>query len=125
MYEIMSLKIELQMSTLAPSQVCSGFHIPDIFSWPILRLEGGNQKRAKRKFSMAPIRIGFLGLSKTGWATTAHIPYLSTSPKFKIVAICNSSMQSAREAVDLYKLPADTATYGDPEGLDLLFSLIP
>jgi predicted dehydrogenase len=65
---------------------------------------------------MAPIRIGFIGLSKTGWATTAHIPYLSSSSKFKIVAICNSSVQSAREAVELYKLPADTATYGDPEG---------
>lgn len=65
---------------------------------------------------MAQIRIGFIGLSKTGWAITAHIPYLSTSPKFKIVAICNSSVQSAREAVELYKLPAGTAAYGDPEG---------
>lgn len=66
---------------------------------------------------MSPIRIGFIGLSKTGWATTAHIPYLLSTPKFKIVAICNSSVQSAREAVQLYKLPAETRTYGDPEGL--------
>jgi predicted dehydrogenase len=69
---------------------------------------------------MTPIGIGFIGLSKTGWATTAHIPYLSSSSKFKIVAICNSSVQSAREAVELYKLPAETASYGDPDDAELL-----
>jgi len=65
---------------------------------------------------MAPIRVGFLGLSKSGWAPGAHLPYLRDSDKYEIVAICNSSVESSQEAIRLYSLPFSTKAYGDPEG---------
>jgi predicted dehydrogenase len=65
---------------------------------------------------MAPIRVGFLGLSKSGWAPGAHLPYLQESLDYEIVAICNSSVESSKEAIKLYSLPATTKAYGDPEG---------
>ena len=65
---------------------------------------------------MAPIKVGFLGLSKSGWAPGAHLPYLQASPDYEIVAICNSSVESSKEAIKLYKLPESTKAYGDPEG---------
>lgn len=74
------------------------------------------------KFIMAPstpIRVGILGLSKTGWASTAHLPYLLSSKgleKYQIVAVCNSSETSAREAIKLYGLSDKTKAYGDPDG---------
>jgi predicted dehydrogenase len=74
----------------------------------------------KIKMKMVPVQVGIIGLSKTGWAISAHLPYLlskSGREKYQIVAICNSSAQSAREAIELYKLPDSTRAYGDPEGL--------
>jgi predicted dehydrogenase len=65
---------------------------------------------------MAPIRVGFLGLSKAGWARGAHLPYLKASPDYEIVAICNSSVESSKDAIKLYSLPETTKAYGDPEG---------
>lgn len=72
---------------------------------------------------MAPIRIGFIGLSSsatTQWASRAHLPYL-LSPrgreKYQIVALLNSSVESARAAIAQYGLPAETRAYGDPEAL--------
>jgi predicted dehydrogenase len=46
---------------------------------------------------MPPIRIGFLGLSKSGWAPGTHLPYLQKSDKYKIVAICNSPISSSQK----------------------------
>ncbi|KAF4635515.1 hypothetical protein G7Y89_g2571 [Cudoniella acicularis] len=66
---------------------------------------------------MAPTRVGFLGLSKSGWAPGAHLPYLKSSPDYEIVAVCNSSVQSAQEAIKLYGLADSTKAYGDPEEL--------
>jgi predicted dehydrogenase len=71
---------------------------------------------------MAPIRIAFIGLSKVGWAPNAHLPYILASPDYEIVAICNSSIESSKEAIKLYKLAASVKAYGDPEGLFLLSS---
>lgn len=72
---------------------------------------------------MAPIRLGIIGLSATNpssWATTAHLPYL-LSPRgkaqYKIVALCNSSIASARSAVEMFQLPPDTRAYGNPNDL--------
>lgn len=70
---------------------------------------------------MAPIRVGFLGLSKSGWAPGAHLPYLKESDKYQIVAICNSSVESSEAAIELYNLPSTTKAYADPEGA--LFSI--
>jgi len=66
---------------------------------------------------MAPIRVGFLGLSKSGWAPNAHLPFLKISPDYEIVALCNSTVQSAKEAITLYNLPDTVKAYGDPQDL--------
>ncbi|KAH6655943.1 hypothetical protein BKA67DRAFT_534850 [Truncatella angustata] len=72
---------------------------------------------------MAPIRLGIIGLSATNlgsWAGAAHLPYL-ISPRgqaqYKIVALCNSSVESARSAIEKFQLPADTRAYGSPNDL--------
>jgi predicted dehydrogenase len=73
---------------------------------------------------MAVIRVGIIGLSNAGtgasWAASAHLPYLRKSPHYRIVALLNSSVNSASSAIKHYNLPAETKAYGDPQGM--LFS---
>lgn len=66
-----------------------------------------------------PIRIGIIGLStKPGaWATLAHLPRLAISPNYKIVALCNSTLESTKAAIKAHNLPADTKAYDTYEGL--------
>jgi predicted dehydrogenase len=85
------------------------------FNPNLLQFQGKLSKN-NESTSMAPIRVGFLGLSKTGWAPGAHLPYLKASPDYEIVAICNSSVASSEEAIKLYSLPATTKAYGNPQG---------
>ena len=67
---------------------------------------------------MAPIRIGILGLSKSGgWAVNAHLPYLKDTPRYIIAAVCNSSKESAEEAIKHFGLPSGTKPYGSPKEL--------
>jgi hypothetical protein len=71
--------------------------------------------------TIAPIRVGLIGVSSsdtagTNWAGTAHLPYLKASPHYKIVALLNSSAESAKEAIRKYELPSGTKAYGDPAG---------
>jgi len=67
---------------------------------------------------MAPIRIGLIGLSATGsWASQAHLPYLKESSKYTIVALCNTSVQSAQAAIAKHDLPASTKAYGSYKDL--------
>jgi predicted dehydrogenase len=72
---------------------------------------------------MALIRIAIIGLSasaKAAWASQAHLPYLLSDrgrSKYEIVALCNSSVEAAKKAVEIYGLPPATRTYGDPEAL--------
>ena len=66
---------------------------------------------------MASIKVGFIGRGATsGWAERAHLPYLKESGKYEIVALCNSSVESAEAAIEPYGLPSSTKAYGDPEG---------
>ena len=71
--------------------------------------------------NMAPIRVGIIGLSakaSTSWASRAHLPYLvASNGKYEIKALCNSSVDAARAAVNAYKLPSSTKAYGDPQAL--------
>lgn len=60
---------------------------------------------------MAPIRLGIVGLSKRGWARTAHLPYLSKSPHYEIVALVNSSIESSKAAIQELELPPETKAY--------------
>lgn len=72
-----------------------------------------------------PIRVGFIGLASSekalyagAWGKNAHLPYLKKSEYFTIIALCNSSQESAKKAIELYGLDADKVkTYGDPESL--------
>ncbi|KAH6877107.1 hypothetical protein B0T10DRAFT_552224 [Thelonectria olida] len=72
---------------------------------------------------MAPIRTAIVGLSasaKTSWASLAHLPYL-LSPrgrsKYEIVALLNSSVEAAQNAIKHFNLPKETKAYGDPQAL--------
>ncbi|KAF4340836.1 transcription co-repressor GAL80 [Fusarium beomiforme] len=72
---------------------------------------------------MAPIRTAIVGLSssaKTSWASRTHLQYL-TSPhgrsKYQIVALQNSSVEAAKNAISHYNLPPETKAYGTAEDL--------
>jgi predicted dehydrogenase len=77
---------------------------------------------------MSPIRVGLIGLSGAppdeyegvSWTPNAHLPYLKASPDYEIVALLNSSVESAKAAIDRYELPPSTKAYMKPEGLSLL-----
>lgn len=73
---------------------------------------------------MSPIRVGFIGLSTnskgTSWATKAHLPYLQSEQgkkHYEIVALCNSSIDSAKKSIKEFKLPESTKSYDAPEDL--------
>lgn len=58
--------------------------------------------------------VGIIGLSaESSWAVNAHLPYLSKSERYKIVAVCNSSEASSLAAIKAHKLDADTKAYDD------------
>lgn len=65
---------------------------------------------------MAPIKVGFIGLGANGWARGAHTPYLKSGGKYQIVAVQNTSVESARKTIELEGLPAETKAYGSPDG---------
>lgn len=69
------------------------------------------------------IRVALIGLSAravTSWAAEGHLTYL-LSPiglkHYSIVALLNSSVDSAMAARDTFSLPSSVKTYGDPEVL--------
>lgn len=72
---------------------------------------------------MAPIRLGIIGLSGTNlssWASVAHLPYLLSSrgrAQYQIVALCNSSIESARQAIETFQLSPGTRMYDSPADL--------
>lgn len=73
---------------------------------------------------MSPTRIGLIGLSALSdvitpgvWAGLVHLPYLQSSPEYEVVALCNTSVDSARRAIALHKLSDTTKAYGSPEDL--------
>jgi predicted dehydrogenase len=71
---------------------------------------------------MSPIRLGIIGLSANldSWAGAAHLPYLISphgKAHYKIVALCNSSIESARSAIETFGLPTDIRAYGNPSDL--------
>jgi predicted dehydrogenase len=73
---------------------------------------------------MAPIRVGLLGLSDAkhmmragAWAVFAHLPALRALPNYEIVAISNSTVESARRSIAANGLPDTTKAYGSAEDL--------
>jgi len=67
---------------------------------------------------MAPIRVGFLGLSAAGgsWALKSHLPYLTSTSKYTITGVCNSSQESSQKAIDTHGLK-EAKAYGSPAEL--------
>lgn len=73
---------------------------------------------------MSPIRVGLIGLSSEPaglgqgkWGVSAHLASLRPSPHYEIVAVCNSSIESARRSIEYHKLPSSVKAYGSPEDL--------
>ncbi|CAG9978544.1 unnamed protein product [Clonostachys byssicola] len=74
---------------------------------------------------MAVTRVGLVGLiSKKpeglgphAWAAFALLPVFLHSPDYELVALCNSSLESARRAIEAYELPSSVKAYGNPEDL--------
>ncbi|KAI1111798.1 oxidoreductase [Nemania sp. NC0429] len=78
---------------------------------------------------MAPIRVGIIGLRampedlsavmQVGyWAAIAHLPALKALPEdYEIVAVCNSSVESATKAIKQYGLSESTKAYGNAQDL--------
>ena len=70
---------------------------------------------------MAPIRLGFIGLSSTGWAAAALVPPLLhplLSDKYTITAICTSSERSAATTAEKYskQFGREIKAYFGPDG---------
>ncbi|KAF1963584.1 NAD-P-binding protein [Byssothecium circinans] len=67
---------------------------------------------------MAPIKVGFIGLSSNqSWSVWAHLPYLKNTTKYEVVALCNSSVDAAKAAIKAHGLPSTVKAYGNPEGI--------
>ncbi|TFB01578.1 Galactose/lactose metabolism regulatory protein GAL80 [Trichoderma ghanense] len=73
---------------------------------------------------MAPIKVGIIGLGATGpaigpgaWAVAAHLASLAPSPNYDVVAVCNSSVESAQRSIAYHKLSPTTKAYGKPEDM--------
>ena len=69
------------------------------------------------------IKVGIIGLSAsknlrgTSWASLAHLPYLLKSPRYEIVAVQNTSEESAKKAIEQFELPGIVKAYGTAEGI--------
>jgi len=69
---------------------------------------------------MAPIRVGIIGLGTTtnlaltgSWGVFAHLRSLQGLPgAYEVVAIANSSVESAQRSIDAHKLSSSTKAYG-------------
>ncbi|KAF6818013.1 oxidoreductase family protein [Colletotrichum sojae] len=73
---------------------------------------------------MSPIRVGIIGLSAKSsdealgaWAVKSILPSLRNSPKYEVVALCNSSLEAAQRSIEFHDLPKETRTYDNPESM--------
>jgi predicted dehydrogenase len=73
---------------------------------------------------MAPIRIGLIGLNANikpgsfgGQWGIIHLAALKASPHYQLVAICNSSVESAKRAIATHELGEHIRAYGSPEDI--------
>lgn len=74
---------------------------------------------------MAPTRVGLIGLAPIdvlepiggNWGVISHLKPILESPQYDIVAVCNSSVESACKSIEFHKLPDTVKAYGNPEDL--------
>lgn len=72
---------------------------------------------------MSPIRVGIIGLgavvkegfSRGTWGLQ-HVKSLTASPHYEIVAVCNSSVESAQKSIGVHKL-TNAKAYGSAEDI--------
>ncbi|KAM6510957.1 transcription regulator gal80 [Fusarium solani] len=67
-----------------------------------------------------PIPVGFVGLSSKpewSWAVAAHLPYFAQSTNYKIAALQNSSVETAKKAIEVHKLGDDVHAHGDVQSI--------
>ncbi|RAL60120.1 hypothetical protein DID88_000745 [Monilinia fructigena] len=73
---------------------------------------------------MSPIRVGVIGVGTPSpsqpaasgtWGALTHLPALRESPRYKIVAIANSTVESAKTSIAFHKLDAEVKAYGSAE----------
>ncbi|PNP37668.1 hypothetical protein TGAMA5MH_10436 [Trichoderma gamsii] len=70
---------------------------------------------------MPQIKVGLVGLSsrsKSQWGPMSHLPYFLSArgkEKFQVVAVQNSSAESAQQAIKDFGLPPTARAYGNPE----------
>lgn len=71
---------------------------------------------------MAPIRVGLIGLgpkSSEGYTPgewgVQHKNAILKSPHYELVAVCNSSVESAQKSITSHGLPDTVKAYGSPE----------
>ena len=75
--------------------------------------------------TMAPIRVGLIGLGCVnehtmlgGWGVNAHLRSIQALPnEYKVVAVANSTVESAQKSIEFHKLPAGTKAYGNPDDI--------
>lgn len=51
------------------------------------------------------------------WGVVSFLPTFVNSPDYEIVAVCNSTVASALQAIETHKLPTTTKAYGSPNDL--------
>lgn len=73
---------------------------------------------------MAKIRVGLIGLGTSSermtagtWGVTAHLRPLQALADYEIVAVANSTTDSARRSIEHHGLPVETKAYGSPEDI--------
>ena len=73
---------------------------------------------------MPPIRVGLIGLAATtdisltgAWGVNAHLRSIQCLDDYELVAVANSSVESAQKSIDYHELPSSTKAYGSPEDI--------
>ncbi|KAI1289019.1 oxidoreductase [Xylaria venustula] len=81
---------------------------------------------------MSPVRVGIVGMKSRPaglsedqlsrvpglWAGNAHLPSLLYMPQdYEVVAVCNSSIESANKAIETFGLKESVKAYANPDDL--------
>jgi len=73
---------------------------------------------------MVPIRVGLIGLNsvntggiRAGEWGIQHLNSIQSSPHFELIAVCNSTIESAQRAIEFHNLPSSVKPYGSAEDL--------
>ncbi|KAI9151536.1 Galactose/lactose metabolism regulatory protein GAL80 [Paramyrothecium foliicola] len=73
---------------------------------------------------MAPVRVGLIGLGPSiskdyqpGEWGVQHMKAINSSPNYELVAVANSSVESAQRSIKAHNLPETVKAYGSPEDI--------